>query len=138
MAQAGRPAGGLIDGINVTPLVDVILVLLLITMVTAKIIVVPAVPVDLPKAQHTHESQLVFSVVVPVSGPILVNNEPVHSDAEIVAQAKHALAEDAEVRAVIQADGAVPHRRVIRLLGMLKQAGMSHVAFGVQPEGEAK
>ena len=138
MAQASRGASQLIDGINVTPLVDIILVLLLIMMVTAKIVVVPAVPVDLPKAHHTHESQLVFSVVVPVAGPTLVNNEVVNSDAEIIAQAKHALTEDAEVRAVIQADGAVPHRRVVRLLGLLKQAGMSHVAFGAQPEEEPK
>lgn len=134
MAGTGsRGRGQLIDGINVTPLVDIVLVLLIIMMVTAKIIVVPAVPVDLPKAVHTHESQLIFAVTLPVEGPSLVNGEPVRSDAEMVEHAKHFLAEDPEVRAVIQADGAVPHRRVIHVLGLLKRAGLSHVAFGAQP-----
>jgi hypothetical protein len=50
-ASSGRPANGIISGINVTPLVDVMLVLLVIFIVTAKIIVTPAVPLDLPHAR---------------------------------------------------------------------------------------
>ena len=52
-------------GINVTPLVDITLVLLIIFIVTAKIIVTPAVPLDLPRAAHSEEVQVVFSVIVP-------------------------------------------------------------------------
>ena len=67
-APSGQQNGGIISGINVTPLVDVMLVLLVIFIVTAKIIVTPAVPLDLPHAAHGEEVQVVLSVIVPVRG----------------------------------------------------------------------
>ena len=74
LASAGNnDNGGIIAGINVTPLVDVMLVLLVIFVVTAKIIVTPAVPLDLPHATHGEEVQVVLSVILPVRGPTLVN-----------------------------------------------------------------
>jgi biopolymer transport protein TolR len=127
-----RP-GQLIDGINVTPLVDVMLVLLVIFIVTAKIIVTPAVPLDLPRASQSEEVQVVFSVIVPASGPTLVNGQPVTDDAMLIATARAALAEHPELRAVINADGAVQHRRVIATLDAIKSAGVTHVAFGALP-----
>ena len=134
MAGGGsqRP-GQLIDGINVTPLVDVMLVLLVIFIVTAKIIVTPAVPLDLPRASQSEEVQVVYSVIVPASGPTLVNGQPVADDAALTATARAALAEHPELRAVINADGAVPHRRVIATLDAIKSAGVTHVAFGALP-----
>jgi len=65
---AVSPANGIISGINVTPLVDVMLVLLVIFIVTAKIIVTPAVPLDLPRAAHGEEVQVILSVILPVRG----------------------------------------------------------------------
>ena len=70
---AAQDSGGIISGINVTPLVDVMLVLLVIFIVTAKIIVTPAVPLDLPHAAHGEEVQVVLSVILPLRGPMLVN-----------------------------------------------------------------
>ena len=70
-APSGQAANGIIWGINVTPLVDVMLVLLVIFIVTAKIIVTPAVPLDLPHAAHGEEVQVILSVIVPVRGPML-------------------------------------------------------------------
>jgi biopolymer transport protein TolR len=54
------------------------------------------------------------------------------SDADLLARAKGALAKSPELRAVVQADGAVAHRRVMRALDVLRQAGLTRVAFGVQ------
>jgi biopolymer transport protein TolR len=122
-----------IAGINVTPMVDITLVLLIIFIVTAKIIVTPAVPLDLPQATKTEEVQLIFSVLVPQSGPTLVNGERIASDAELAARAHTAVTGDPELRAVVQADGAVPHRRVIAVLDALRTAGVSHIAFGATP-----
>jgi biopolymer transport protein ExbD len=123
-----------ITGINVTPLVDVTLVLLIIFMVTAKLIVSPAVPVDLPKARQTEEQQIIFSVIVAVRGPVLVDGQPVQDDATLLARAKAALARQKDLRAVIHADGDVPHRRVIHTLDILREAGIDRVAFGALPE----
>jgi len=60
-------ANGIITGINVTPLVDIALVLLIIFLVTAKMIVTPAVPLDLPRASRTQDVQVVFSLSLPAN-----------------------------------------------------------------------
>jgi len=135
-APSGQAANGIISGINVTPLVDVMLVLLVIFIVTAKIIVTPAVPLDLPHAAHGEEVQVVLSVIVPARGPMLVNGATLPNDEELAEKARVALAGDSELRAVIQADGEVPHRRVIHVLDLLKGAGLTRVAFGALPVDE--
>ncbi|HEY0713350.1 MAG TPA: biopolymer transporter ExbD [Polyangia bacterium] len=136
MAGGAGPqrAGGIIEGINMTPLVDIMLVLLVIFIVTAKILVVPSVPLELPQATKTEDVQMIFAVTIPPSGATLVNGKPVVDDRELHSRAKEALAGDADLRAVIQADGAVPHRKVIAVLDALRRAGVVKVAFGTQPE----
>ncbi len=131
----GRP-GAIIEGINVTPLVDIMLVLLVIFIVTAKMLVTPAVSLELPKAVKTEEVQVVFSVALPASGPTLVNGKAVRDDADLTGQAAAALANDRDLRAVIQADGTVPHQRVIHVLDVLRRSGLSKVAFATQPDAE--
>lgn len=133
MAAGSPNGGGVISGINVTPLVDITLVLLIIFMVAARIITVPAVPVDLPRAARTEEVQVVFSVIVPASGPTLADGRAVGDDAELLARAREALERDRDVRAVISADGSVPHRRVLGTLDVLRRAGIARVAFGALP-----
>lgn len=123
----------LIAGINVTPLVDVTLVLLIIFIVTAKIIVTQSLPMDLPKASTGTETQTVFSVEMASTGEVVVDSKRVPSDDAILPLAREAHAKNAELRAVIKADTAVPHGRVIRVMDLLKQAGVAKVAFGVSP-----
>jgi biopolymer transport protein ExbD len=136
--SSSQSTEGIISGINVTPLVDVMLVLLVIFIVTAKIIVTPAVPLDLPRAAHGEEVQVVLSVIVPIRGPMLVNGEALPNDDALADKARAAAAGDADLRAVIQADGDVAHRRVIHVLDELKGAGITRVAFGALPTEEAK
>jgi biopolymer transport protein ExbD len=121
-----------ITGINVTPLVDITLVLLIIFMVTAKLVVSRAMPMDLPKAATGGEVQQVFSVSLLEDGSTHVDGERAPEDSALLAKAKAALERDSELRAVVQADGAVPHRRVMHTLDILRQAGIARVAFGVQ------
>jgi hypothetical protein len=78
VASSSPRRGGIIEGINVTPLVDITLVLLIIFIVTAKIVVTPAVPLDLPRAAGAEELQTVLSVVVPREGSMLVDGEAIH------------------------------------------------------------
>ena len=61
---------------------------------------------------------------------MLVNGTPASEDAALIGMAKDAAQADRDVRAVINADAAVPHGRVIRILDMLKRGGVSHIAFG--------
>jgi biopolymer transport protein ExbD len=137
-ANGPENAGGIISGINVTPLVDIVLVLLIIFMVTAHIIATPALPADLPRARETEIVQMVLSVVLLPQGPVLVNGQKTAGDGDVIRLAREALTRDRETRAVINADGAVPHRRVIHTLDLLRQAGISRVAFGALPEEPGK
>jgi biopolymer transport protein ExbD len=136
MAGGGPQRGAIIEGINVTPLVDIVLVLLIIFIVTAKLVVAPAVPLDLPKAAQSEELQTIFAVTIPKDGSLLVDGEPI-DEIGMVAKARAALARDTELRAVIQADGDIPHRRVIAVLDRLKEAGLARVAFAVVKSDEA-
>jgi biopolymer transport protein ExbD len=125
--------GGLISSINVTPLVDVTLVLLIIFMVTARIIVSQGMPMDLPKAATGEDTQSVFSVELTEDGRTFVDSSQVASDTVIGELAADAKKKNPELRATIRADQKVPHGRVIQVLDMLKQAKLSKVAFAVAP-----
>ncbi len=133
MAATTEHADEGFSGINVTPLVDITLVLLIIFMVTAKLIVSQTLPMDLPKAATGSEQQVVFSVSLAPDGKMVVDSEAVDSDDTILQLAKKARTRSPEVRAVIQADGAVPHGRVVRVMDLLKQGGIGKIAFGVTP-----
>jgi biopolymer transport protein TolR len=135
MAGSNTPRGGIIEGINVTPLVDIVLVLLIIFIVTAKMVVAPSVPLDLPQASHGEEVQTIFSVVIAKSGALMIDGEPL-ADSALHERVVAALNKDKELRAVIQADGDVPHRRVIDVLDRLKSAGLTKVAFGTQQRAD--
>ena len=122
-----------ITGINVTPLVDIMLVLLIIFMVTAKLIVSKSVPLDLPKAASGADIQTVFSIVLASDGTTQIDSKTVPGDDAILAQARAAREKNPELRAIIKADAAVPHGRVIHVLDLLKQAQVAKIAFGVSP-----
>jgi biopolymer transport protein ExbD len=129
-----RGSGGAITGINVTPLVDITLVLLVVFMVTAKVIVRrQALPVDLPKAASGEAVQEVFGLVISSDGTFQVDGQMLLDDATVVARARAAAAANRDVRVVLQADGSVPHRRVMHALDLLRQANVGKIAFGVVP-----
>jgi biopolymer transport protein ExbD len=133
MAGGAGDDDGLISEINVTPLVDVTLVLLIIFMVTAKIIVAQGMPMDLPKAASGEVVQTVFSVELTTDGKALVDSKPIPNDDAISGLAKEAKIKNKDLRAVIRADRKVEHGRVIRVLDLLKTAGVAKIAFAVSP-----
>ena len=130
-AQEGNEEG--IVGINVTPLVDITLVLLIIFMVVAKMVVSQSVPLDLPKAASGTDVQTVFSVELYANGDIQVDQQKLANDDGLLPLAREGHQKSADLRAVIKADGTVQHQRVIHILDLLKQAGISKIAFGVTP-----
>ena len=135
MAAQTRDDDDTISGINVTPLVDIVLVLLVVFIVTAKLVVSPTLPIVVPQASHTSDVQTPFSIDLSADGRVLVSGAKVESDAAIVTLARAALAKDPELRATLRADGAVPHARVIRAIDLLKEAGVTRVAFAVASGG---
>jgi biopolymer transport protein ExbD len=131
---AFQEADEAITGINVTPLVDITLVLLIIFMVTTKIVMNSSVPLDLPKAATgTSDVQVVFSIVMAADGRALVDGKAIPNDDAILSLARDAATQHPDLRAVIKADAAVTHGRVIHVLDLLKQAHVNKIAFGVTP-----
>jgi biopolymer transport protein ExbD len=131
---ASREVDEGITGINVTPLVDITLVLLIIFMVTTKIVLNQTLPLDLPKAATgTSDVQTVFSILLAADGRTVVDMNQLANDEAILPLARTAQAAHPELRAVIKADSAVTHGRVIHVLDLLKQAHVSKIAFGVTP-----
>lgn len=125
---------GMITGINVTPFVDVALVLLIIFIVTAKIIVAqPTIPVDLPRAATSQQQVINNTVQISVNrtGGIFVDARPTTEQQlhDVMVQ-RHAA--NAEVRAVIAADRMVPHGRVVQVIDIIRSAGVSR--FAIQTE----
>jgi biopolymer transport protein TolR len=133
---AKENGGGIIGGINVTPLVDITLVLLIIFMVTAKLVMEPtsALPLTLPKAATGEAIQVVFAISLTKDGNAFIDGKPVANDEAIKARAAGELFQHPDLRAVIQADGDVPHRRIVHVMDLLSQAHVTQIAFGVVPE----
>ncbi len=133
MGAASNDNDDVISAINVTPLVDITLVLLIIFMVTAKIIVAQGMPMDLPKAASGETVQTIFSVELTVDGKTRIDSKFVRNDDAVSGLAKTAKLKNKDLRAVIRADSKVEHGRVIHVLDLLKRAGIAKIAFAVSP-----
>jgi biopolymer transport protein ExbD len=118
-----------ISGINVTPLVDVTLVLLIVFMVTAKLIAGQGIPLDLPKAKTAGATQTVLSVSIDAQGGVLANGSKVSSDEELKSRASSALKANPELRTVIAASTDASHGKVMHVLDTVRDAGITRVAF---------
>jgi biopolymer transport protein ExbD len=137
MAYTTNGDDEMLSGINVTPLVDITLVLLIVFMVTAKLIASSTLPMDLPKAATSTEQQIVFAVDLSAAGAVSVDGRPLGGDDEVLALARQARARAPDLRAVIRADEAVPHGRVVRVMDLLNQADVGRIAFAVTPVAPA-
>ena len=129
MAGSDTDESGMISQINVTPLVDITLVLLIIFMVTAKMIVSNSLLLDLPKAAKGETIQEVFALEVDTDGKVRVDGKELAKDTEVIDLAKKALAKNKDLRAVIRADKTATHGTVVRMLDLLKQAGLPASAW---------
>ena len=130
--RGGR--GGAIVGINVTPMVDVVLVLLIILMVTAQYAAEKdTIPMDLPKAQTGDNAVIpsTLSVSIDKDGNFFLDAEQLTLE-QMRARVRSAYKEDNETRAVIAADGRVSHAEVIRVIDLLRQEKVTKFAINVQ------
>jgi biopolymer transport protein TolR len=134
MAASIEDHGEEITGINVTPLVDITLVLLILFMVTATHIVKEAIAVDLPRAAAGGESVgPTLALVIDRDGNLFVDGERASNEAAREA-VREAVARSAEARALISADRAVSHGRVVQVIDLVKRAGLTRFAIDVEHE----
>lgn len=130
--KGGDEPGGIIGDINVTPLVDITLVLLIIFMVTASYIVNPAIKVDLPKAATGEDTgQTSLAIGLDRDGKLFLNARPATPE-DLTAFIKQALPKTPDLQAVIGADKGVAHGEVVRVIDLVRQAGVRRFAITVE------
>ena len=122
--------GHIVAEINVTPLTDVFLVLLIIFMITTSALVKPAADVDLPKAAESETETKGVLVTMTPAREIYVNERPVGGDdATLVSVLRDALAHTDEKVVVLAGDRQVVLGEVVRVLGVAKEAGATGFAL---------
>jgi biopolymer transport protein ExbD len=133
MASALSPDDELITGINVTPLVDVVLVLLVILMVTASYVVSRSVPLELPKAATSEAVPSTLVVSVGKEGELFLDGAAIDARG-LRAPVRQARGADPDTRAVIAADGRARHAQVVKVIDLLRQEDVTKFAINVEPE----
>ena len=138
MASAGSQfedddSGRMITDINVTPLVDIILVLLIIFMVTTTYIVNPSIKVDLPKAvTGSDQVRTTLALTLTRDGQLYLNGDR-SSEAQVARQIAAELPRNPDLQAIIAADKVVPHGAVVHIIDFVKRAGVRKFAINVDP-----
>jgi biopolymer transport protein TolR len=124
--------------INVTPFVDVMLVLLIVFMVTAPLLTV-GVPVDLPKthAQALGQDREPLTVTLRRNGRIYLQNTLVPED-DLVSKLTAIAANGYDQRIFVRADQSLPYGNVMEVMGLLSQAGFTHVGLVTRAPNAAK
>lgn len=127
-AKAGGSGSDTICEINMVPLIDIILVVLIILMVTAPALIKPSVDVNLPEAASGDETiPSLLNVAITSDGQVQINNEDVDEEA-----AKRLSREEVErnpdVQAVVIADRDLPYGQVIKVLDWVKSSGVKNFA----------
>jgi biopolymer transport protein ExbD len=157
VSDEGESVGGLFADINITPLTDVFLVMVIIFMVSALAVQAQAhkekteasqmkqkveedkragLKVNLPSgtAQEIDPTKASLVLVVPVTGNLQVNGKQI-LDTDVDNLFRAAFARDKTTQVVLQADRGVSHGRVVDLMERAKQAGLTRLAIGTSSGG---
>jgi len=137
MAAQAANDDDMITGINVTPLVDITLVLLVILMVTASYVASKAIPVELPKGATGEATQTTLTISIDRDGQTFLDAERI-SEVALRAKIKAAHDADPETRAVIAADGRTTHSNVIHVMDVLRRENVTKFAINVDPDEVAR
>ncbi len=121
--------GNMMSEINVTPLVDVMLVLLVVFIITAPLLAPQSLKINLPKtdAVQQQDKPQQVSLVVDAQGNVEMDKQPVN-DAELAAMLTTRSA-DPQFQLQIEADSAVPYGRVAGLMALAQKAGVAKLSF---------
>ena len=119
--------------INVTPLVDVMLVLVVIFIITAPLLA-SSIRLDLPRAEGTQpgDAPRFVTLVLDKGGQAFLNDKPVNAK-ELADQLTAAAKQNPETEIQLRADQAVPYGRVVEVMGVAHQAGLSRIGFVAEP-----
>ena len=133
MAASVSNDDDMITAINVTPLVDITLVLLVILMVTASYVASKAIPMELPRGATGESTATTLSVSIDREGKTYLDATAIE-EPTLRQRIKAAHAADPEVRAVIAADGRTSHASVVRVIDLLRREDVTKFAINIDPD----
>ena len=124
-----HPGATPMSDINMTPFIDVMLVLLVIFIVTAPLIG-SSLPLDLPRSDAAGASQAPASVALAIDrdGRLYIGDQPIEP-AQLVERVREAARRDPTTEVQLRADRNVPYGRVAELIGWVQQAGLTRIGF---------
>lgn len=133
MAGGGNQNGEILTEINVVPLVDIILVVLIIFMVAAPLVMQPKIDISLPKSSSTDidKSKKPMKITVGKEGELFVDGTSVSVD-QLRAEAAKRSTQNPETNAILVADKAVTLEMVTEIIDAVKSNGLKKVAFSIQ------
>jgi len=136
MAKSYTDNDDAISDINVVPLVDIVLVVLIIFMVTAPMFMKPSINVNLPKAaagDQSIPSQL--SITLTRDGRTVLNGSDA-DEATITSKATEQAQKNPDIQAIISADQDVVHGKVVHIIDLVKSAGVKKFAISIDKAGK--
>ena len=127
--QANAP----ISEINVTPLVDVMLVLVVILIITAPLLA-SSIRLDLPKAEGTQpgDAPRFVTLVVDKAGKVFLNDKPL-AGAQLAQELAATAKQNPETEIQLRADQGVPYGKVVEIMGLAHRAGLTRIGFVAEP-----
>lgn len=132
MSSQGPDGLGEIAEINVTPFVDVVLVLLVIFMIAAPAITKDILGLQLPKSSSSDQKAPVsLALAVNRNGEILLNGEPLE-ESTLLETLRIELQRDPNLQVIVAADGKALHERVVKAVDLAKTAGATRFAFQIE------
>jgi len=119
--------------INVTPLVDVMLVLVVIFIITAPLLA-SSVRLDLPRAEGAQPGEVpqYVTVALDLAGQLYLDDRPVALD-QLAVQLAAAARRNPETEVQLRADKAVPYGKVVEVMATAQKAGLSRIGFVAEP-----
>jgi biopolymer transport protein ExbD len=124
---------GIVAEINITPLTDIFLVLLIIFMITQSAIVESAAKVNLPKAAQTQQESRGVTITLTADDRLFVNQLPVESG-QLLATLQDLLADDERKLVILQGDESALLGRVVALMDVAKRAGAQAISIAAQKQ----
>ncbi|OYZ19600.1 MAG: hypothetical protein B7Y39_11680 [Bdellovibrio sp. 28-41-41] len=133
MAGGGNNNGEILTEINVVPLVDIILVVLIIFMVAAPLVMQPKIDISLPKSSSTDfdKSKKPMKITVGKEGELFIDGNAVNLD-QLRAESAKRSAQNPDTNAILVADKAVTLEMVTEIIDAVKSNGLKKVAFSIQ------
>lgn len=122
----------MVGGVNIVPVIDLCLVLLIILMVTSPLLDTADLPVKLPKASTIETKERNLSVTYAPDGRLAINADIIENEADFIPLLKKELAPDPAVLVILRVDKESPYISLTELIERCKKAGARNISVGTE------